>query len=66
MVVEGGGIDAPLLLLGLMYREVSCSLEIEPGEGLKVLVYLANSPLGIKEVNEIESLLHDVPLPSSH
>ena len=41
MVVEGGGIDAPLLLLGLMYQEVSHSLEIEPGEGLNVPVYLA-------------------------
>ena len=64
-VLEGGGVDAPLLLLGLMYWEVSRSMEIEPGEALKVPVHLANSPLGIKEMNEIERLLQDIHLPSS-
>lgn len=63
-VFEGGRIDAPLLLLGLTYREVSRSMEIEPGAPNKAPIHLVDSPFGIQEVNEIESLINDVCLPS--
>ena len=50
-----GKIDAPLLLLGLMYQEAAYAMEIEPGD-TKVPVHLAGSPFGIKELNKIESI----------
>lgn len=52
---ENRRINAPLLLLGLMYREASCAVEVEPGD-TKVPVHLAESPLGIKELNKIERI----------
>ena len=64
-VFEDGRIDAPLLLLGLMYREVSCSMEMEPDSTAKVPIHLMNSNFEIKEINEIERLLVDIPLPST-
>lgn len=62
--LEGGKIDAPLLLLGLMYREVSRSMEIEPGAPTKASNHLINSLFGIQEVNKIERLMDSVHLPS--
>jgi hypothetical protein len=59
-----GKIDAPLLLLGLMYQEVCRSMEIEPGAPTKAPNHLVNSPFGIKEVQKIENLLKSVRLPS--
>jgi hypothetical protein len=59
-----GKIDAPLLLLGLMYQEVSRAMEIEPGALTKDPTHLVNSPFGIKEVQKIESLLKSVHFPS--
>ena len=64
-VLEDGRIDAPLLLLGLMYREVSRSMEMEPDTAPKVPIHLINSFFGIKEMNEIERLLLDIPVPSN-
>jgi hypothetical protein len=65
-IFESGKIDAPLLLLGLMYREVCRSMEIEPdGDGKKLPDHLVNSPFGVKEIRKIESLLNKVCLPSS-
>jgi hypothetical protein len=65
-IFESGKIDAPLLLLGLMYREVSRSMEIEPdGDGKKLPDHLVNSTFGVKEIRKIESLLNKVCLPSS-
>lgn len=61
--LEERKIDAPLLLLGLMYREVSRSMEIEPGAPTKAPDYLIKSPFGIQEVNEIERLMDGVHLP---
>ena len=49
-----GKIDAPLLLLGLMYQEAAHVMEIEHVD-TKVPVHLAGSPFGIKELNKIES-----------
>ena len=62
----GGKIDAPLLLLGLMYQEVCRLMEIEPDAPTtgKVPNHLVNSPFGIKEVQKIESLLKSLSLPS--
>ena len=61
---EGGGIDAPLLLLGLMYQEASCAMEIEPRES-NVFVHLSQSCFGVKKLNKIESILGQVHLQSS-
>ena len=41
VLLEDGRIDAPLLLLGLMYREASCVMEIEPGATTDILVHLS-------------------------
>ena len=49
----------------IMYREVSCSMEMEPDSTAKVPIHLMNSNFGIKEIKEIERLLVDIPLPST-
>ena len=54
------GIDAPLLLLGLLYREVSRAIEAEPSEDATVPAHLVNSPFGTKELNQIEKVLNEV------
>jgi hypothetical protein len=59
-VLEDGKIDSPLLLLGLMYREVSRAMEIEPGDSTNHPTQLINSPFGIKEVKEITTLINSV------
>jgi hypothetical protein len=64
-VLNGGKIDAPLLLLGLVYREVSRSMEIEPGIPTGAPDHLVESPFGVRELNEIERLIKSVCLPSS-
>lgn len=64
-VLEGVRIDAPLLLLGLMYREVCRAMEIEPGGDTEAPDQLVNSPFGIDEMNKIETLLSEVCLPTS-
>jgi hypothetical protein len=63
-IFDSGKIDAPLLLLGLLSREVTRSMEIEPGGDTKVPDHLAESPFGIKEMKRIESLLRKIRLPS--
>lgn len=65
MLSANGTIDAPLLLLGLMYREASRAMEIEPGVETNVPVHLSQSPFGIKELNKIESIFGKVSLQSS-
>ena len=62
-VLNGRKIDAPLLLLGLAYREVSRSMEIEPGAETMAPDHLVNSPFGVREVNKISNLLSSVCLP---
>ena len=62
--IFNGKIDAPLLLLGLMYQEVFRAMEIEPDAATRAPNHLVNSPFGIKEVQKIESLLKRVSLPS--
>ena len=62
---EDGRIDAPLLLLGLMYWEASRVMEIEPGAAADIPVHLSESPFGIKELNKIKSMIGKVCLLSS-
>lgn len=63
-LISDGKVDAPLLLMGLMYREVCRAMEIEPGEETKAPVHLVNSPFGVKEMMKIENLLKSVRIPS--
>jgi hypothetical protein len=65
-LISEGKIDAPLLLLGLMYREVSRAMEIEPGAETKAPLHLVGSPFGIKEVKKIENLLKNIRIPSNN
>lgn len=60
--LKSGKVDPPLLLLGLMYREVSRAMEIEPNSPTKHPPGLINSPLGIGEVNLIEKLLDSITI----
>ena len=63
--LKDGKIDAPLLLLGLAYQEVSRSIEIEPGTSTEAPDHLVESPFGVRELNKIEQLINSVSLPSS-
>jgi hypothetical protein len=65
-VIKDGKIDPPLLLLGLMYREVSRAMEVEPGAGNMLPIHLVNSAFGIKELQRIEGLIQSVQLPSTN
>jgi hypothetical protein len=56
VLLQNGRIDAPLLLLGLMYWEASHAMEVEPGTATDVPVHLSESPFGVKELNKIESM----------
>ena len=62
-VFESGKIDAPLLFLGLMFREVSRSMEMEPGAKIKAPAQLVNSPFGIEEMNRMEILIDSISPP---
>jgi hypothetical protein len=62
---QNGRIDAPLLLLGLMYQEASRAMEVEPGAATNVPVHLSELPFGIKELDKIESMLSKICLASS-
>jgi hypothetical protein len=59
-----GKFDSPLLLLGLMYQEVSRAMEMEPDSDAptKAPNHLVHSSFGIKEMKKIESLLKSVRL----
>ena len=59
-VLEGGKVDTPLLLSGLMYREVCCAMEMEPDAPTGAPKGLINSPFGIKKLKEIEGVLDNV------
>jgi len=60
----GGRIDAPLLLLGLIYQEISRAMEVEPDAPTKAPDHLVNSKFGIKEMKKIEGLLKSIHFPS--
>lgn len=55
-------IDAPLLFLGLMFREATRAMEIEPGGVTMLPLHLVNSSLGIRQIKKIEHLLDEIPL----
>ena len=59
-VLEGGKVNTPLLLSGLMYREICCAMEMEPDAPTGAPESLINSPFGIKELKEIEAVLDNV------
>jgi hypothetical protein len=63
-VFKGQNLDAPLLLLGLLFQEVWRAMEIEPGQPTSYPQQLVNSPLGIAEMQKIEEMINDVDLPS--
>ena len=62
--IINGKIDAPLLLLGLMYREVSRAVEVEPGAITGGPRHLLNSPLGIQELEELQTLINGLEFES--
>jgi hypothetical protein len=62
-VFKSKKIDPALLLLGLVYREVCRSMEIEPDSPTTAPSHLRDSLFGIKELNKIETLLDAVVLP---
>jgi hypothetical protein len=57
--LDPANVDAPLLLLGLLYREVCRAMEVEPGDETAP-DHLINSPLGIKELDQIEKVLNGI------
>ena len=59
-VLEGRKVDTPLLLSGLMYREICHAMEMEPDAPMGAPEILINSPFGIKELKEIEAVLDNV------
>ena len=64
-IFEDRNVDAPLLLLGLLFREVSRAMEIEVGEPTHYPQQLVHSSLGIREMKMIEEMLNKVTLPSN-
>ena len=58
------GIDSHLLLLGLMYREISRLIETEPEVATTAPPHLVHSSFGIKELKQIEAVIKGIPLPS--
>ena len=60
IVLEGGKVDTPLLLSGLMYQEICHAMEMEPDAPTGAPKSLINSPFGIKELKEIEAVLDNV------
>jgi hypothetical protein len=64
-VWKGGKVDAPLLYLGLVYREVSRAVEFEPEMSSNAPSYLENSPFTIKHLDQLGKLIADIQFPSS-
>lgn len=62
-VFEDRTVDAPLLLLGLLFREVSRAMEIEEGADSPYPLHLGKSALGKPEMTKIEELMDLVALP---
>ena len=64
-IFEDRNVNAPLLLLGLLFREVSRAMESEVGEPTHYSHQLVHSSLGIREMIMIEEMLNKVTLPSN-
>lgn len=56
-------VDSPLLLLGLMFREVSRSMEVEPGEPTSHPSQVVDSGFGIQEMKKLEKMLDAISIP---
>ena len=65
-VLEGGKVNAPLLLSGLMYQEICRAMEMEPDAPTGAPKSLINSPFGIKELKEIEAVLDNVVIDATN
>lgn len=63
-VFDAGKIDSPLLLLGLVYREVSRATEMEPGGDGKSPAHLINSLYGVKHLEKLRRFINSIDLPS--
>jgi len=61
-VSESGNIDGPLLLVGLMFREVGRAVEAEADGGSPE--YVINSPLGVDQLRKLENLINSVVVSS--
>ena len=59
-VLEGKKLDVMLLLLGLMYQEVSRIMELEPDAPSMAPLHFVHSPYGIKELQQIETLINNI------
>ena len=55
--LDPANVNAPLLLLGLLYREVCQEMKVESGDETAP-AHLINSPLGKKELDQIERVLN--------
>ena len=64
-VWNGRNIDAPLLYLGLVYREVSRVVEFEPGTLSNVPSLIENSPFTNEHLDQLMKLIADIQFPSS-
>lgn len=62
--LKEGTIDAPLLLLGLLYREVSRAVEIEPDDERMLPPHLIESPFGILQLDQIQTLINGLKFSS--
>jgi hypothetical protein len=62
-VLESGKIDGPLLLFGLIFREVSRAIETEPDAPGESPEYLAHSPFDIQDMLKIEEMIDNMVLP---
>jgi hypothetical protein len=62
-IFEDRTIDAPLLLVGLTFREISRAMEVEDGEPTNHPQHLVDSTLGIGEMQKLEKMLESVTLP---
>jgi hypothetical protein len=64
-IFQSGKIDSVLLLFGLMYREASRAMEMEPGESdSRFPIYLVNSKLGFPQVEKLRNFINNVEPPS--
>ena len=55
--LDPANVDAPFLLLRLLYREVCRAMEVESGDETAP-AHLINSPLGKKELDQIERVVN--------
>ena len=61
----GGRIDSPLLLLGLIYREVSRAMELEPGVETSAPSHLINSPFGVEQLDQLCKFINGLDFSTS-